>query len=206
MSSKGVTMLLRRSRGGLQRASVVASALAVATSLVAVPRSGAAEATIGDPAKVGAWLEPLEEGGAAVPRCRPIEKEGWENGHLRCKVAASNLIGLPDGRVLYWDGLEGGENVEQSYLWQFGQVSQNDQARVLDLRGGSPVFQTPLPATGGGVNKEKVNPRWTDDPLGTAGVPGRAVDGLVGSTWAALGGPEHRPSNSPNDRYWNDMD
>ena len=194
-------MILHRSR-----AAVVVSALAIVTSLMAAPRPSAAEPALDGLAKVGAWIQPFEEGGAAVPRCHAIEKEGWENGQLRCKPAAADIIALPDGRVLYWDGLEGSENVDQSYGWQIAPMSQNDQSRVLDLRGGSPAFTTPTPSTGGGVNKEKPNPRWTDDPLGTAGVPGRAGDGFVGSTWAALGGPEHRPNNSPNDHDWNDMD
>jgi hypothetical protein len=194
-----------RRHGG--RTSALASAVVVVTSLVALPRPSAAEPTVDSAlAKVGAWIQPFEEGGAAIPRCQPIQKEGWENGQLRCKPAASDIISLPDGRVLYWDGLEGNENVDQSYGWQMSPMAQNDEARVLDVRGGSPVFQVPTPSTGGGENHEKPNSRWSDDPLGTAGVPGQAGDGLVGSTWAALGGPGHRPNNSPNDHNWNDMD
>src|SRR5581483_6665607 len=200
-TSRGRTLMLHH-----RRATVVASALAILTTLVAAPRPSSAESPLDALAKVGSWIQPFEEGGAAVPRCHAIEKEGWENGQLRCKPAAADIIALPDGRVLYWDGLEGSENVDQSVGWQLGPASQNDQSRVVDLRRGAPVFTTPTPSTGGGVNHEKPNARWTDDPLGTAGVPGRAGDGFVGSTWAALGGPEHRPNNSPNDHDWNDMD
>ncbi|MCA1843196.1 MAG: hypothetical protein LC792_08395, partial [Actinobacteria bacterium] len=181
-------------------------AVVLVASLVAAPRPSAAEPTLDALAKVGAWNQPFEEGGAGVPRCQAIEKEGWENGQLVCKPAAVEMVALPDGRVLYWNGLEGYENVDQAGLLQLAPRSHNAQARVLDLRGGTPMFTTPSPATGGGLNKEKVNQRWSDDPLGTAGVPGRPGDGLVGSTSGQLGGPEHRPSNSPNDHDWNDLD
>jgi hypothetical protein len=189
-----------------RRLSVVGFAVVVVASLVAAPRSNAAQPTLDVPAKVGAWIQPFEEGGAGVPRCHPIEKEGWENGQLVCKPTAVEMAALPDGRVLYWNGFEGYENVDQSPLTQLAPRSHNAQARVLDLRGGTPAFSTPAPATGGGVNKEKVNQRWSDDPLGTAGVPGRPGDGLVGSAWSAVGGPEHRSNNSPNDHDWNDLD
>ena len=194
-------MLLRR-----RSARTLALASAVIGSLIVSPSPGQAESPVDDLARLGAWTPPFEEGGAAVPRCQTVEKEGWQNGQLECKPAAAQIIALPDGRVLYWNGIEGYENVDQSAGWQAPPMSRNAHARLLDLRGGTPVFATPFPATGGGVNTEKQYERWTDDPLGTAGVPGRAGDGFVGSTWAAAGGPEHRPGNSPNDHDWNDLD
>ena len=188
------------------RLTVGVSAMAVVASLMYAPHPVAADTPTDLLAKVGSWIQPFEEGGAEVPRCQAQQKEGWQNGQLVCKPAASDIIALPDGRVLYWDGLEGNENVDQSYGWQMSPMAQNDRARVLDLRGGNPVFQVPTPETGGGTNHEKPNNKWSDDPLGTAGVPGQAGDGLVGSTAAALGLPGHRPNTSPNDHDWNDMD
>lgn len=187
-----------------RRPSLVGAALIVVTSLVVAPRPSVAESTVDVLARVGAWVQPFEEGGGAVPRCQAVEQEGWENGRLICKPTAVQMVALPDGRVLYWNGFEGNENVDGSH--QFAPTVHNAQTRVLDLRDGTPVFTTPAPATGGGVNNEKIHRRWSDDPLGTAGVPGRPGDGLVGSTWGQLGGPEHRPSNSPDDHDWNDMD
>jgi len=188
----------------LRRSCIVGCAVVVVATLVGAPRPGGAEPALEALARVGAWNEPFEEGGASVPRCQAVEKEGWEKGQLICKPVAVHMVGLPDGRVLYWNGFEGNENVDPSH--QFSPTVRNAQSRVLDLRGGTPVFTTPSPATGGGVNNEKVNRRWSDDPLATAGVPGRPGDGLVGSTSGRLGGPEHRPTNSPNDHDWNDMD
>jgi hypothetical protein len=193
-------------RDRLRRRAAVASAVAVVASLVAVPRPGAAAPGWVDPAKVGAWTEPFEEGGAGTPRCVANDEPGWENGDLRCKPGAGNLIALPDGRVLYWDGVEGTENVEYSAGNELAPKSQNAKVRVMDLSRGEPQWTVPTPDFGGGVNREKRVGRGTDDPFGLAGVPGRPGDGLVGSTWGTVGGPEQNPTASPDDHDWNDVD
>src|SRR5438552_1940457 len=87
------------------RAAVLASALVV-TSLIAPARPSAAESTVESLAKVGAWIQPFEEGGAAVPRCQAVQKEGWENGQLVCKPSAADLAGMADGRVLIAGGID----------------------------------------------------------------------------------------------------
>jgi hypothetical protein len=129
-----------------RRPSLVGSVLIVVTSLVVAPGPSAAESTVDVLARVGAWAQPFEEGGADVPRCQAVEQEGWENGRLVCKPTAVQMVALPDGRVLYWNGFEGNENVDESH--QFAPTVQNAQTRVLDLRDGTPVFTTPAPATG----------------------------------------------------------
>jgi len=56
-----------------------------------------------------------------------------EEGLEKCKPAGGSLAILPDGRILYFNALEGTENVETSIVADFGQVSINDQSRVLEL-------------------------------------------------------------------------
>ena len=56
-----------------------------------------------------------------------------QEGELRCKVTAGSLIALPDDRFLYWNALEGTENVEVSLIAEFGYVTTNDQSRLLTL-------------------------------------------------------------------------
>ena len=95
--------------------SVLPTVLVLIATLTAAPGSGAAPSPLeGAFDKVGAWVQPFEEGGAETPRCHPSEEGGWAKGSLICKPAAATMIGLPDGRVLYWDGLEGSENVERA--------------------------------------------------------------------------------------------
>jgi hypothetical protein len=152
------------------------------------------------PELVGQWTDPFEEGGAAVPRCTR-----GADGYVSCKPAAANIAALPDGRVLYYNGLEGSENVKNGVGTELAPYTRNSAVRILDLRDGTPRWKVPAQPTGGGANPD-VRPggAGTDDPLGMAGVPGRPGDGLVGSTWGTLGGPEHAPSAGPDDPAAND--
>ena len=131
------------------RSYVLATTLVVVATLTTAPRPGLAQSPVDDvQALVGAWVAPFEEGGAETPRCRTDEEPGWAHGSLICKPAAADMIGLPDGRVLYWDGLEGSENVDHSYGPEIAPRSRNAEARVLDVRSGKPTFVTPSPSFG----------------------------------------------------------
>ncbi|HYH49458.1 MAG TPA: galactose oxidase-like domain-containing protein [Acidimicrobiia bacterium] len=191
----------------LNRRNVLGTALVVISTLTATAPPGGAHSPVdGALAKVGAWIKPFEEGGVEVPRCRTDEEPGWAHGSLICKPSAATMIALPDGRVLYWDGLEGSENVEHSYGPEISPKSRNAEARLLDLRSGAATFTTPSPSTGGGTNREHAKGLATNEPFGMAGVPGRPGNGLVGSTWGSLGLPEQKPSASQDDHYWTNTD
>ncbi|MFQ3207540.1 MAG: hypothetical protein ACI9IT_001698 [Glaciecola sp.] len=56
-----------------------------------------------------------------------------EDGVLKCKPAAGSVALLKDGRILYFNALEGTENVEYSALLEVGSALVNDQTRVLTL-------------------------------------------------------------------------
>ena len=116
---------------------------------------------------------------------------------------------LPDGRVFYFNGLEGQENATRNPLAGAAAV-RNSQSRILDLRSGSPVWSAPSTPTGGGSNPD-VRPRRspTDEVEtlpGVAGVPGRPGDGPVGSIWGEAGGPAAPPTAPPQDGAANDGD
>ncbi|QJX01921.1 hypothetical protein HML84_05855 [Alcanivorax sp. IO_7] len=74
-------------------------------------------------------------------------------GDLRCKPAAGSIALLPDNRLVYFNALEGTENVEFSIVAEFGFVSVNDQTRVLNLGPAGPEdrisWQRPSPVRGG---------------------------------------------------------
>lgn len=75
------------------------------------------------------------------------------DGALRCKPAAGSIALLPDNRLIYFNALEGTENVEFSIVAEFGFVSVNDQTRVLNLGPAGPddqiSWQRPSPVRGG---------------------------------------------------------
>lgn len=96
-----------------------------------------------DPVLMGQWGAAFWEGGGTVPDMLSPEQSAEF-------PAAVNLVALPDGRILYWNGLEGYEDTSTHLTYP--QVAQNDRARVLDPRGPSPAWTIPTPERG------------TDDP------------------------------------------
>ncbi len=122
-----------------------AGLLALLVAAAAVPAAvGAPSAIAEDPSQVGRFSAPFEEAG---PKCAPDAQ-----GHQICKPAGVSLVGLPDGTVLYWDGLEGMEDVRYSTVLEIGDTAQDDLSRVLDLRTGRPRWSTPTPVDGGDPN------------------------------------------------------
>ena len=89
-----------------------------------------------------------------------------EDGTLACKPAAGTVANLGDGRFVYLNALEGTENVELSIIAEFGEVSVNDQSRVLTLDGGDqPSWIKPQPNDGG------ANPDGNDSETLARGLP-----------------------------------
>ncbi|MGH9036725.1 MAG: hypothetical protein ACRD0O_13260 [Acidimicrobiia bacterium] len=175
------------------------SALSLVLGAVTLPADAQ---TVGAPHVVGQWTTPFEEGGAAVPRCVDNGAGGYA-----CKPTAVTSVVLPDGRLLYFNGVEAYENNDGPAAIQHGNRSVDSLARLLDLRTGTPRFAVPSPDRGGGANPNiRPGHASADDPLGMAGVPGRPGDGPFGSTWGHLGLPPHDPTSSPDDPAPNDHD
>jgi hypothetical protein len=53
-----------------------------------------------------------------------------------------SVAALPDGRILYWNGLEGSEHAE-NFAVDAVAAAENSRARILDLRSGEPQFTVP---------------------------------------------------------------
>ena len=54
-------------------------------------------------------------------------------GKLDCLPAGASQTVLGDGRVLYWNAIEGGENLETAAVPEGGERAQNDSSRALTL-------------------------------------------------------------------------
>jgi Domain of unknown function (DUF1929) len=114
----------------------------------------AADATAANPASVGVFGTAFEEPG---PNCTTTTSQGQKT--KVCKPAAVSVIVLPDHRILYWDGLEGFENIQHGTATEAGDAAINDQSRVLTL-GAHPSWAKPTPVDGG------ANPKgYPDDYL-----------------------------------------
>lgn len=183
-----------------------AGTLLFAVAILLAGMTGSSSAQLaGSLAYIGEWTSPFEEGGAATPRCVPAS--GDTPGFTVCKPTANAMAVLPDGRVFYYNGLEGEQNAEGPSAMSLSPSIRDTQSRVLDLRSGTPRWIVPAYDRGGQSNPNiKPGHKSTDDPLGMAGVPGRPGDGPVGSAWGQAGGPPHNPTSSPDDASRNDGD
>jgi hypothetical protein len=162
----------------------------------------------GGPEMVGSWTAPFEEGGANTPRCVPSSSPDDPEGFVVCKPAAQAVAVLPDGRIFYYNGLEGTENAEKgpSPAGKTAASARDSQVRVLDLRNGTPEFTTPTREQGTQPGRDDYHHEAQDDPFGVAGVPGRPGDGPVGTLAGMAGVPEQYPTAAPDDKVDNDDD
>jgi len=130
-------------------------AIAAAVMMTAGPLVGgvARAAEGGDPARIGAFGAPFEE-----PTGHTCAKP--QDPAPKCKPAAVALAVLPTSAAFYWDGLEGMNGVRYSTALEFGHTSQNDQSRVMDLSGPTPVWTVPNPEDGGAYPNGNPSPRY----------------------------------------------
>lgn len=118
-----------------------------------VAGSGGVAAVIGDQAGAQAagggsfsppFAEPTIAGRRTSEKCIKIE------GRWVCKPAAGSVALLPDGRLVYFNALEGTENIETSILTEIDDAFVNDQTRVLTLGpNDTPTWKRPEPVDGG---------------------------------------------------------
>jgi hypothetical protein len=81
-----------------------------------------------------------------------------------CLPAGASMVQLPDGKVLFWNALEGEEQVTgtNAVVLDGGRLTVNDESRVLDLRSGTPTYAEPSPVDAGAHQTTHPN----DLPLG----------------------------------------
>lgn len=132
--------------------------------------SSAGDDTVTGDASVGTFSPPFAEptivvDGKEVATDKRCLKDA--EGTLRCKPAAGTIAVLGDGRFVYLNALEGTENVELSIVAEFGEVSVNDQTRVLSLDANDqPSWVKPSPIDGG------ANPNGRDSETLAGSLPG----------------------------------
>lgn len=113
----------------------------LAFSLI-VAGSGGAHAAAPSPAKAGLWSAPFAEKSLFARRPPRTPAESKEI------PPAVSMAVLPDGRVIYWGGLEGLEDSAAPLALDAGRSAKLSRARLLDLRHGKPSWTTPVPETG----------------------------------------------------------
>ncbi len=81
-------------------------------------------------------------------------KTGAPAGNPRaydCLPAGASMVDLPDGRVLFWNALEGEEQITgtNTVLTDGGRLTVNDESRLLTLGAGGPAYRVPGNQDGG---------------------------------------------------------
>jgi hypothetical protein len=109
-----------------------------------------------DPTPTGSLSPVIGQGARA--QCSTAKYQPTDG--YRCPPAAMAAAVLANGKVLFWDGLEGMNDVNMSVVAEFGDVAQNDQSRVATFSGNSASFATPgnQSADGNGTIAEPPNP------------------------------------------------
>jgi hypothetical protein len=175
-------------------ASLLANACADSVPVDATVKAGigAPQCASDDCAKLGGFSPPFSEptidGSNPSPPEAPAnplnERPGDdrclydESGRpIKCKPTAGSIAVLRDGRLLYFNALEGTERVEFSIFFEAGHALQNDQTRVMALGDGVSWIK-PSP-NDGGANPEGQPPSSLLPP-GTADTQaGRNNDGAL---------------------------
>jgi hypothetical protein len=129
----------------------------------------------------GTYLQPMREDGAHIAMdgtvtpngggydangCKPVtNNDPKTNSAARsCLPAAGSIVQLADGRILYWNALEGTEQLKYTAVAQGGSATINDQSRLLSIKpGGKVEWKLPSPLDGGSKNARRGK---EDLPLG----------------------------------------
>jgi hypothetical protein len=132
---------------------LVASSLAAGGLLHGAPDARAAGS---DEALKGSFSKPFVEpdiaGKPSTDKC--VQRD---DGTFDCKPTAGSVAVLANGKIVYWNALEGTENVKTGIAVEFGKYSVNDQTRVLDLGDGHPTWSKPSPNDAGANPKGNEN-------------------------------------------------
>lgn len=77
--------------------------------------------------------------------------------HQDCLPAGATLVSLANGDVLYWNAIEGEEDIQYNAVLEGGTLARNDQARILRIRS-APRWLRPSPIDGGATNSSPAAP------------------------------------------------
>ncbi|MFN2525045.1 MAG: hypothetical protein ABR505_02100, partial [Actinomycetota bacterium] len=188
-------------RGLRTRFPAILATLLVMAGLLSPGAQGA------EPADSGLWSQPFAE-------MKLFSKRPPETVEESKKVPpAVSMVMLPDGRVLYWGGLEGLEGGVAPAAFDGARGLTDSRSRILDLRHGKPRWTTPRPETGGVHDLFCADQRlladgrllvvggtiWRADPIDLREILG--PDGPLGGTTELFGSNATRIFDPRTDRW-----
>jgi hypothetical protein len=169
-----------------------------------VTNSGASTTTGEAAAEIGRFVGPFQPAPESTQPSCPFESEGAATSategppdgrttaDIVCKPAAVNVAVLPDGRILYWDGLEAEENIDWNEVAEVGDKAADDQSRVMSLGIGPEGLYQPAGTT-------------ATVPTPSDGGARSTPDYLVPHAPGPLAGVLNDPGNAPGDLFCTDQ-
>jgi hypothetical protein len=184
---------------------IAASAVMLTAALTGAP--AATGAVKQKPRAVGSWSKPFAELPVFARRPPRTVEESLEI------PPAVSMATLPDGRIIYWGGLEGIENGTAPVPADGGRALIDSRVRVLDLRRGKPKWSRTTPGTGPAHDMFCADQRlladgrllvvggtiWRPDPVDLTPVAGK--DGPAGGTVELFGSNAVRLFDPATDRW-----
>ena len=179
---------------GSRRRVLLASGLALA---VGIGVSNASAVSAADPSVMGVFSAPFEDPAAGYYNVVAPDPNGPQTEHchnttdssgtsyLDCKPAGATEVMLPNGKILYWNALQGTENIQNSTVNEIAATAANDSVKVMDLNG--PTWASTNPSDGGA--NAGTPPSSVGDCLvpGTCTYPGKAYGDLFCADQVLLG-------------------
>ena len=126
----------------MKRVIVVVTIAALWAATLCLPSATGAVAATGA-AKTGVWSEPFAEIPLFAKRPPKNVKESLKS------PPAVSIATLPDGKLVFWGGLEGIENGTAPIAADGARANINSRVRILDIRNGKPRFAASTPEDGG---------------------------------------------------------
>ena len=146
----------------------------IGTYLTPFREDGATYAVAADTFTGGRYLGQATDANGCVADGSSISPQG-NPGAYRCLPAGASMVQLSDGRVLYWNALEGTENVSidgrdaqglpVSTVPDGGRLTVNDESRVLTNPTTAPQWSVPTPRDSGGHNTSTAEDLPLPQPL-----------------------------------------
>jgi hypothetical protein len=193
---------------GAKRLRITSTLIALATTASILTGLGAGTARAATPACAadGCWTAPFSPFGQfdKAPPQTVAQSEKYP--------AAASAVMMPNGRIVYWNGLQNIEGCGQiSVAANGGACVGNAHTQILDLTGSSPIFITNIPTAAGGHDDlfcsdqrllengtvlDTGGTYWaTEEPAGGTGIAG--ADGL-----AELYGSKNTRVFNPTTQRW----